>query len=69
MSARWRWVRVFLLGLCEGVAEPYGVTFGMTYDDEALSDAYDRGANVGESIGRAWVSCVEVAGLVRRGGR
>lgn len=45
-------VSAYLLGVKEGFLNPYGVAVGMTYEDDSLSEAYDRGLNLGERIGR-----------------
>lgn len=47
--------KAWLLGLREGLGSPWDLGVGMTYDDDPgsrRSVAYDRGANLGQRLGR-----------------
>lgn len=47
-------IRAFALGVRDGVEQPYDLTFGMTWKDDAdCNEWYDRGANVGQAVYRA----------------
>lgn len=46
-------IKAFWLGVKDGWAQPEDLTSGLTWDNnDALNEAYDRGANVGQFIGR-----------------
>ena len=41
----------FRQGFLDGLETPHELTSGMTYDNKALSEAYDEGANLGQVVG------------------
>jgi hypothetical protein len=45
-------IKAFLMGVREGFASPIDLCFGMSWDDAAISDSYDYGANIGQALGR-----------------
>ncbi len=46
-------VRAVWLGVKDGLRQPYELTSGITWDDyQDLNLAYDKGANLGQKIGR-----------------
>lgn len=42
----------FALGYADGLASPDDLSSGMTYPDASVSEAYDHGVNVGQSVAR-----------------
>jgi hypothetical protein len=42
--------QAFILGLCDGCAQPDDLTSGLTWpDDQDNNEAYDHGVNVGQA--------------------
>lgn len=44
----------FRRGFLDGLETPDELGSGMTYDNLALSEAYDKGVNLGQSMGRLY---------------
>jgi hypothetical protein len=46
--------RAYTIGVRDGIESPHDLSMGMTWEiDRGENDAYDRGANLGQRIGRA----------------
>ena len=45
-------IKAYLQGVVDGFEQPYDLTMGMTWDDVALNETYDKGANMGQAIGQ-----------------
>jgi hypothetical protein len=46
-------LKAFWLGVKDGWAQPHDLSMGLTWDDrDDLNLSYDRGANVGQFLGR-----------------
>lgn len=43
-------IKAFLLGVKDGWNQPYELSSGMTYTEEARNDAYDMGVNLGQLL-------------------
>ena len=50
MSTLLRHWNALHLGLLDGWREPHSLESGITYPDPDLSDRYDRGVNLGQSL-------------------
>lgn len=47
-------LKPYILGIQDGIEQPYDLSSGMTWErDQGANEAYDRGANMGQLIGRA----------------
>jgi hypothetical protein len=53
MTNIFEWIMTYKQGVVDGLEEPYDLSCGMTYSDER-NEIYDRGANMGQWIGRIW---------------
>jgi hypothetical protein len=59
-------MKPYLLGLRDGFESPHDLGSGLTWDDDDANEAYDRGVNLGQLVGRVTLPLIEGVRRVRQ---
>lgn len=62
-------MRAFVLGVFDGLDRPYELISGITWNDQATNEEYDRGVNIGQAIALMRLRATDTLRVVRQGGR
>lgn len=62
-------MRPKLQGFLDGLRDPFDLRVGMTFDDQDANENYDRGVNMGQAVGMAYIRLRDAIFVLRHGGR